>query len=215
MRWKGQVKTSQWEEICSTRPFQPPQKKWNQRKLTKKKKKNSQNKITDVKDSSGFKILIIFEPMWGPCALAGQNLPEGRTAFIDQCLGSSQLVYSHVWTGRGFWSPRHTCERASRAKATESVGKKATTTLGASVSFTEEIGRVCALDGSRTKDQKRWASLCVMAKQGRRLIKASFFFPSFPALLFVTCCGMISMWIWSDQCEQSGSVRDVVGLNID
>lgn len=81
---------------------------------------------------------------------------------------SSQLVYSHVWTGRGFWSPRRTCKRASRAKATQSVWKSPGT------------GKDPASDGSgcsnRTKDQTRCASLCLLAKQGWRLIE-SFFSP--------------------------------------
>lgn len=63
------------------------------------------------------------------------------------------------------------------------------------------------------EDQKRSASLCPVAKQRRRLIK-SFFFFLLPALLWAPCPGVICMWIGGDECEQSGSVRDGVRLNI-
>lgn len=177
MWWRGRVKDPAVKRVCFLlhpgKRISAADTKVNSTNLTKKK----QNEITDIKDSSGFQILIIPEPICAPCALASHSSPEGRSAFIVQRLASSQLVYSHVWTGQGFWSPRRTCEQASRAKATESVRKP----LGTGVSSSEEVARVPALDGSGrsnwTKDQKRWASLCLMAEQGRRLIKP-FFFPS-------------------------------------
>lgn len=76
-----------------------------------------------------------------------------------------------------------------------------------------------ASDGSgrskRTKDQTGCASLCLVAKQGRRLIESFFFFFSTSRLLRAACPGMICMWIRGDQCEQSGSVRDGGRLNVD